>query len=135
MQRLDFGFWGVFVPAARNGQRYKFRVTGPDGRTEDKMDPYGSFFEVRPATASIVWDQPFTWSDDGWMAHRSEGFEQPVSIYEVHLPSWARRDDGWFMNYRDLAHRLGEYVQFMGYTHVELLGVMEHPSTGRGAIR
>ncbi len=130
MQRLDFGFWGVFVPAARNGQRYKFRVTGPDGRTEDKMDPYGSFFEVRPATASIVWDQPFTWSDDGWMAHRSAGFDRPVSIYEVHLPSWARRDDGWFMNYRDLAHRLGEYVQFLGYTHVELLGVMEHPFDG-----
>ncbi|MBZ9752784.1 1,4-alpha-glucan branching enzyme [Deinococcus sp. HMF7604] len=130
LERLDFGFWGGFVPAARHGQRYKFRITGGDGRTEDKMDPYGTFFEVRPATASIIWNQPFTWTDGDWMKGRDPGFERPVSIYEVHLPSWARRDDGWFMNYRDLAHRLGEYVGYMGYTHVELLGVMEHPFDG-----
>ncbi|MGM9322126.1 1,4-alpha-glucan branching enzyme [Deinococcus aquaticus] len=130
MQRLEFGFWGVFVPSARNGQRYKFRITGPDGRTEDKMDPYGSFFEVRPATGSIVWEQPFDWTDDAWMEERSAGLDQAVSMYEVHLPSWARREDGWFLNYREVAHRLGEYVTFMGYTHVELLGVMEHPFDG-----
>ncbi|WP_309573314.1 1,4-alpha-glucan branching enzyme [Deinococcus sp.] len=130
MQRLDFGYWGVFVPSARNGQRYKFRITGSDGRTVDKIDPYGKFFEVRPATASIVWQHDYAWTDDAFMAARTQGFDQPVSIYEVHLPSWKKRADGWFLNYRDLARELGEYVTHMGYTHVELLGVMEHPFDG-----
>lgn len=130
LQRLDFGFWGAFVPAARHGQRYKFRVTGADGRSVDKTDPYGTFTEVRPNTASIVWRQPFEWTDDAWMASRGPGFDQPMSVYEVHVGSWARREDGWFLNYRDLAHRLADYVTHMGYTHVELLGVMEHPFDG-----
>lgn len=130
MHRLDFGCWGVFVPGACHGQRYKFRITGQHGQTQDKMDPYGTYFETRPATGSIVWDQPYGWNDDEWMKARSAGFDRPVSIYECHAPSWGRRDDGWFLNYRDLAHRLGEYLQYMGYTHVELLGVMEHPFDG-----
>jgi len=130
MERLEFGFWGAFVPAARHGQRYKFRVTGQDGRTVDKADPYGSFFETRPNTSSIVWDQPFDWTDAAWMEKRSQGFAEAVSIYECHAPSWQKGDDGWFLNYRDFAHRLGEYVTYMGYTHVELLGVMEHPFDG-----
>ncbi|WP_288402135.1 1,4-alpha-glucan branching enzyme [uncultured Deinococcus sp.] len=130
MERLEFGFWGAFVPAARHGQRYKFRVTGQDGRTVDKADPYGRFFETRPNTSSIVWDQPFDWTDAAWMEKRAQGFAEAVSIYECHAPSWQKGDDGWFLNYRDLAHRLGEYVTDMGYTHVELLGVMEHPFDG-----
>jgi len=130
LQRLDFGFWGAFVPVARHGQRYKFRVTGPDGRTVDKMDPYATFAEVRPATASIIWRQPFEWTDGAWMESRSARPDRPVSIYEVHVGSWARREDGWFLNYRDLAHRLADYVTDLGYTHVELLGVMEHPFDG-----
>ena len=130
MNRMDFGCWGVFVPAARHGQRYKFRITGQHGQTQDKMDPYGTYFETRPATGSIVWNQPYEWQDGEWMEQRSAGFDRPVSIYECHAPSWGRRDDGWFLNYRELAHRLGEYVQYMGYTHVELLGVMEHPFDG-----
>lgn len=133
MQRLDFGFWGAFVPGAEQGQRYKFRVTGQDGRTVDKADPYGTLFEVRPQTASIVWQRGFEWTDGEWLAQRvrrGQALEQPVSIYECHVGSWARRDDGWFLNWRDLAHRLGEYVTYMGYTHVELLGVMEHPFDG-----
>ena len=113
MARLDFGFWGAFVPGAEQGQRYKFRVTGQDGRTVDKADPYGTFFEVRPQTASIVWQRGFEWTDGEWLAQRvrcGQALEQPVSIYECHVGSWARRDDGWFLNWRDLAHRLGEYV-------------------------
>ena len=133
LQRLDFGFWGAFVPAAQPGQRYKFRVTGAGGQTVDKTDPYGTFFEVRPNNASIIWQQDFEWTDAGWLeqrARRGQALEDPISIYECHVGSWARRDDGWFLNYRDLAHRLGEYVTYMGYTHVELLGVMEHPFDG-----
>ncbi|RJF71102.1 1,4-alpha-glucan branching protein GlgB [Deinococcus cavernae] len=127
MQRLEFGYWGAFVVGAQHGQRYKFRVTGADGRTVDKADPYGAFFETRPATSSIIWDQDYTWSDENWMKGRSQGFDQAVSIYECHAPSWRRREDGWFLNYRELAHELGEYLTDLGYTHVELLGVMEHP--------
>ncbi len=130
MNRLDFGCWGVFVPTAHHGQRYKFRITGQHGQTQDKMDPYGTFFETRPATGSIVWNQSYEWRDAEWMQGRSAGFDRPVSIYECHAPSWDKRDDGWFLNYRNLAHRLGDYLEYMGYTHVELLGVMEHPFDG-----
>lgn len=130
MQRLDFGFWGVFIPQAQHGQRYKFRVTGANGRTVDKSDPYGTFFETRPATSSIIWDQDFSWTDEKWMKGRSQGFDQAVSIYECHAPSWRKRADGWFMNYRELAHELGKYLTDLNYTHVELLGVMEHPFDG-----
>ncbi|ACO45798.1 1,4-alpha-glucan branching enzyme [Deinococcus deserti] len=130
MTRLDFGVWGTFVPGARMGQRYKYRVTSAAGQTEDKMDPYGSAFELRPATASVVWEDRFEWTDTRWMSSRTAGFDQPVSVYEVHVGSWMRRDDGWFLNYRELAHKLGEYVTYMGFTHVELLGVMEHPFDG-----
>ncbi|MFC4639471.1 1,4-alpha-glucan branching enzyme [Deinococcus hohokamensis] len=130
MIRLDFGVWGAFVPGAAHGQRYKYRITSAAGQTEDKMDPYGAWFELRPATGSVVWQPSFGWTDDAWMERRTQGFDEPVSIYEVHVGSWARRDDGWFLNYRELAHRLGEYVTFLGYTHVELLGVMEHPFDG-----
>lgn len=130
MQRTDFGFWSAFVPVAKNGQRYKFRVTAASGHTVDKSDPYGSFFELRPATSSIIWDQPFTWSDDAWMKKRSQGFEEAVSIYECHAPSWMKTADGWFLNYRELAEKLGKYLLDLNYTHVELLGVMEHPFDG-----
>lgn len=130
LQRLDFGFWGAFVPSARHGQRYKFRVTGADGRTVDKTDPHGTFSEVRPNTASIVWQQDFAWTDQAWMAARGPGFDRPVSVYEVHVGSWARDEHGWFLNYRELAHRLADHVADLGYTHVELLGVMEHPFDG-----
>lgn len=130
MQRQEFGFWGAFVPGAQQGQRYKFRVTAQNGHTVDKADPYGTFFEVRPQTASIVWQHGFDWTDGEWLRQRGPNFERAMSIYECHVGSWARREDGWYLNYRDLAHRLGDYVKYMGYTHVELLGVMEHPFDG-----
>ena len=130
LERLDFGCWGGFVPGAQQGQRYKFRVTGQGGQVVDKADPYGTFFEVRPATSSIVWQSGFEWTDGDWLRDRRQDPAQPLSIYECHAPSWARRDDGWFLNYREFAHRLGEYLQYLNYTHVELLGVMEHPFDG-----
>lgn len=131
MQRLDFGFWGLTIAEDVHGQRYKYRIKGADGRTVDKTDPCGTFFEQRPATASIVWQHGFDWHDQDWMQARTEGraqgFDQPISIYEVHIGSWRKDDAGWFLNYRELAHQLGDYVRDLGYTHVELLGVMEHP--------
>lgn len=131
LERLDFGFWGLTIPQNLQGQRYKFRITGADGRTVDKIDPYGTFFEQRPATASIVWRQGFEWSDQAWMQARHsgqvQGFDRPISIYELHIGSWRKDENGWFLNYRELAHQLADYVLDLGYTHVELMGVMEHP--------
>ncbi|MFC4453292.1 1,4-alpha-glucan branching protein GlgB [Deinococcus sonorensis] len=131
MQRLSGGFWGVFVPGAHHGQTYKYAVTGQNGHTVWKADPYAKTAELRPKTASVIWeDQPYLWGDDAWMGDRDQSDTRPISIYEVHLGSWMRREDGWFMNYRDLAPRLAEYASGMGYTHVELMGVMEHPFDG-----
>ena len=130
LDRLDFGFWGGFVPQARPGQAYKYNVTGQDGRTTQKADPYMQQAELRPATASVIWQSSHAWNDDAWMQQRDQGETQPMSIYEVHLGSWARGQDNWYMNYRDLAHRLADYVVWLGYTHVELMGVMEHPFDG-----
>lgn len=130
MNRLDFGFWGLFVPQAHSGQAYKYNITGPDGRTVQKADPYMQFAELRPSTASIVWQSSHVWNDAEWMAKRDQSEKKPISIYEVHLGSWARGLGNWYMNYRDLAHRLADYVEWLGYTHVELMGVMEHPFDG-----
>jgi 1,4-alpha-glucan branching enzyme len=130
-----WGFWSVFVPGAGHGQTYKFAVTGQDGQTIWKADPYAVTSELRPKTASVVWqDQPFFWNDDGWMNSRDQGRDQstgkPMSIYELHLGSWMRDEHNWFLNYRELAPKLADYVQSLGYTHVELMGVMEHPFDG-----
>ncbi|MGY2892171.1 1,4-alpha-glucan branching protein GlgB [Deinococcus sp. UYEF24] len=126
-----WGFWSAFVPGAQHGQTYKFAVTGQDGQTTWKADPYAVASELRPKTASIVWqDQPFTWNDDAWMASRDQSDTKPLSIYELHLGSWLRDEHNWFMNYRDLAPRIADYVEGLGYTHVELMGVMEHPFDG-----
>jgi 1,4-alpha-glucan branching enzyme len=126
-----WGFWSAFVPGATHGQTYKYAITGQDGQTTWKADPYAVASELRPKTASIVWqDQPFTWNDDAWMAGRDQSDTRPISIYELHLGSWLRGADNWFMNYRDLAPRIADYVQGLGYTHVELMGVMEHPFDG-----
>lgn len=130
MERLDFGFWGLFVPQARAGQAYKYNITGADGQTTQKADPYMQFAELRPATASIIWQSSHVWNDSEWMQDRDQSETKPISIYEVHLGSWARGLGNWYMNYRDLAHRLADYVEWLGYTHVELMGVMEHPFDG-----
>lgn len=130
LERLEVGFWGAFVAGAHTGQHYKFNVTGANGHTVQKADPYMQRAELRPRTASTVWQSQFAWNDDAWMRSRDQSPEKPISIYEVHLGSWARGLDNWYMNYQDIAHRLADYVTWMGYTHVELLGVMEHPFDG-----
>ncbi len=129
------GVWEVFIPNAKAGDHYKFRLTDIHGRIQDKCDPYGFFAEVPPRTASIVADlNQFEWNDNAWLQHRSEQSmqHQPMSIYELHLGSWQQTSDhehGW-MNYRDIAPKLVEYCQKMGFTHIELMPVSEHPYTG-----
>jgi 1,4-alpha-glucan branching enzyme len=135
-RRAESGVWELFLPGLGEGERYKFEVKGADGALQPlKADPYGFAFELRPATASIVADlDAYRWLDDDWLAARrhEDPLRRPIAIYEVHLGSWrqASEEGGRFLTYRELAPRLAEYVKAMGYTHVELLPVTEHPLDG-----
>ncbi len=125
------GVWELFLPGVRPGALYKFEIRSRvTGNVEVRTDPYGKFFELRPATAAIVTGEPaHAWGDQEWMEGRTEEawLHGPISIYEVHLGSWRRRPDGSFMSYRELAPLLVDYVRRMGYTHIELLPITEHP--------
>ena len=129
------GVWEAFVPNATTGQRYKFHLRLRSGGTALKADPYGFAFESPPGSASIVCDPHHDWADGKWMTARGtqdSWFQRPMSAYEVHLGSWARvpEEGNRFPTYAELAARLIPYVKEMGYTHIELLPVMEHPFTG-----
>jgi 1,4-alpha-glucan branching enzyme len=130
------GIWELFVPDLPDGQRYKFEIRTSAGHLLKKSDPYAFAFEHPPQTASIVCDpSSYAWGDGEWMAARRElggWFNRPMSIYEVHLGSWARvpEDRDRVLTYRELADRLIPYAVDMGFTHLELLPVMEHPFTG-----
>jgi 1,4-alpha-glucan branching enzyme len=129
------GIWAAFVPDARIGQRYKFEIRTRYGHIVLKTDPYGFAFELPPATASVICRPDYEWGDDEWMRTRSEQdswFHKPVAVYEVHLGSWARipEEGERYLTYAELANRLIPYVKDMGYTHIELLPVMEHPFSG-----
>ena len=134
-KQIPSGIWELFVPSTHVGMKYKFRVKTLDGRIIDKADPFGVYCEVPPRTASIVHPlDEFSWNDSDWLAKRAENrtLNQPISIYEVHLGSWKKTtgtNHGW-MNYRDLAHELVDYCHKMGFTHLELLPISEHPFTG-----
>lgn len=132
------GVWETFVADAQVGQLYKFHIRALDGRELYKADPYANWSEMRPGNASRIADiSGFKWGDAAWMKKRQETDPKkaPISIYEVHPGSWkkhpAREDapDG-FYSYRELAHDLTDYVKRMGYTHVELMGIAEHPFDG-----
>jgi 1,4-alpha-glucan branching enzyme len=134
-KRIPSGIWELFIPGMEAGEIYKFRVTDCHDQQIEKSDPYGFFSEVPPKTASVVTDlDQFAWSDQEWMDRRRETnqLEQPLSVYELHLGSW-RQDpeaaNGW-KNYRQIAHELVEYSRELGFTHVELMPVSEHPYTG-----
>ena len=132
------GVWDVFVPKVTEGMLYRYMIHTMDGRTLYKSDPYGNWSELRPGNASRVADiSRFTWSDSAWIQKR-EGFHvqtSPMSIYEVHPGSWKKHpateeDPDGFYNYKEFAHELADYVKNMGYTHVELMGIAEHPFDG-----
>ena len=126
-----WGFWSLFVPEAQHGETYKYAITGQNGQTVWKADPYATTAELRPKTASVIWqDQPYFWGDATWIQNRDQSALTPISVYEVHLASWMRREDNWYLNYRELAPKLADYVAGLNYTHVELMGVMEHPFDG-----
>ena len=122
--------WVLTVSDARPGDCYKYVITGADGQVRWKADPYGTYAQLRPDTASRLFDvSGFHWHDDVWRERRRETSltEGPLNIYEVHCGSWQRGEDGAFLNYRRLADRLAPYVRSMGYNAVELLPVTEYP--------
>ena len=121
-------FWEGFLPDLPVYTSYKFAVTGQDGRTRYKADPYGFHTETRPGTASKLYDiEHFPWTDEAFRQGKQPVYHRPLNIYEVHLGSWRKHENGDFLNYRDLARQLADYVKDMGYTAVELLPVTEHP--------
>ncbi|CAN8140702.1 1,4-alpha-glucan branching enzyme [uncultured Thiomicrorhabdus sp.] len=124
------GVWEIFIPGLSQNDLYKFEIRHRDsGNVVVKTDPYAQAMEMRPANACKVYQSSFEWQDQAWLQQR-EHFswqEAPINVYEVHLGSWQRDDAGNFLNYREIAHRLVGYVQWMGYTHIELLPVSEHP--------
>jgi len=125
----ETGIWMCDIPEAMQWDRYKYRVVGADNRIYDKIDPYARHCETRPYDASILYDpDDYVWQDDAYMASLQDALVPgPVNIYELHLGSWRRHEDGNFMNYRRIGDDLAAYCRKMGYTHVELMPVMEHP--------
>ncbi|HYY88421.1 MAG TPA: 1,4-alpha-glucan branching protein GlgB [Chloroflexota bacterium] len=130
--RGSSGIWEGFVPNLDQGTLYKYSIKPRTSwQRIEKADPYGFASELRPLTASVVWDlDRYTWQDDSWIAQRRErqSFQRPISIYEVHLGSWKRvPETNGFLTYRDLGQQVADYCHDMGYTHVELLPISEHP--------
>ncbi len=124
------GIWELFVPDIGVDEVYKFAIrSNVDGAVRIRTDPYAFRTEIRPRTGSIVTNLSFQWTDDDWMSSRSEGdrHSEPLSVYEVHFGSWQRRGDGSFSTYMEEGAKLITYVKRLGYTHIELLPVMEHP--------
>ena len=133
MRLRDGGIWEIFIPGLEQSANYKYSVLARHGGEQQKSDPYGFFAEVPPKTASIVWSLAnYAWSDSDWMNARGahEWYREPMSIYEVHLESWMRHEDHTPLSYRELADKLVDYARDMGYTHLELMPVMEHPFGG-----
>jgi 1,4-alpha-glucan branching enzyme len=127
------GIWEIFIPGLPEGELYKFQIKTGEGKTTDRADPYGAEMEVRPRTASRVnFLRGFTWSDDSWMTARARGgqLDRPLAVYEIHPGSWQRGEDNRWLTYRELADRLVVHLRDLGYTHVELMPIMEHPLDG-----
>lgn len=140
---VENGVWSLYVDQARPGMKYKFRIHGADNSIRDHADPYAFYSELRPRTASVIYDHAqYKFNDNKWMETRSRNFNAPVSIYEMHLGSWKTKvhelgehldgveiheeEDNWF-SYKEIAKPLAEYLENMGYTHVEFLPLLEHP--------
>jgi 1,4-alpha-glucan branching enzyme len=135
MRRLGHsGFWDIFIPNIPARTKYKFELKDSAGNLLPlKADPVGSQAEMRPQTASVIdAEHPFHWQDSQWMTERAvkSARHAPVSIYEVHLGSWRRGDNGEFLNYRDIAEQLIPYVKSLGFTHIQLMPISEHPFDG-----
>ena len=128
--RGNSGVWELFIPDISAGEIYKFEIRAQDGSLHSKMDPYGQQAELRPSTGSIVAaNSEHKWLDTDWMSKRekTDWLHTPHSVYEVHMGSWKRNDAGDFLTYREMAEQMVPYVKELGFTHIELLPVTEHP--------
>ncbi len=134
--RLDqSGIWEGFVPDCHRGEVYKYAIHGFDQKLIQKGDPYAHFWEKKPLTASITWNFEYDWQDSAWMKHRQQhnSLDAPYAVYEVHLASWMRpdpSDEDRYFSYWQIAEKLVPYVKEMGFTHVEIMPVMEFPFDG-----
>jgi 1,4-alpha-glucan branching enzyme len=133
--KASTGIWEGFVPGIGKGSLYKYHIRSRvSGYRVDKADPFSSFNEIPPKTASIVWDLDYQWNDQEWMAKRQQHnrLDKPMSIYEMHVGSWRRvlEQGNRSLSYRELAAPLAEYLRHLGYTHVEFLPIMDHPFFG-----
>lgn len=135
MEESD-GIWTAFIPGVREGSLYKFLILTPEGRKIYKADPFANYAEFRPGTASRTTDlSTFRWTDQKWLEDRSRKnlYEEPMAVYECHIGSWMKHPshpDGGFYTYREFGDRLLEYLKEMKYTHIELMGIAEHPFDG-----
>ena len=135
MEESD-GIWTAFVPGVQEGSLYKFLILTPEGRKIYKADPFANYAEFRPGTASRTTDlSTFRWTDQKWLEDRSRKnlYEEPMAVYECHIGSWMKHPshpDGGFYTYREFGDRLLEYLKEMKYTHIELMGIAEHPFDG-----
>ncbi|MFJ8259742.1 1,4-alpha-glucan branching protein GlgB [Peribacillus asahii] len=131
MERIErSGIWVLFVPDLKEGQLYKYEIHTPSNHIILKADPYAFYSELRPKTASVIKRlDTYNWQDSKWMVHRKKAdvYHKPMSIYEVHIGTWKQKETGEFYTYRELADELIEYVVDNGFTHIELMPVMEHP--------
>ncbi|AKA69793.1 1,4-alpha-glucan branching protein GlgB [Clostridium scatologenes] len=123
------GFWNLFVEDVMEGELYKYAILMPDGKSVLKSDPYAFYSELRPNTASIVTNikDDYVWNDKSWLENKKNTFSSPLNIYEVHLGSWNLNKENNFYSYKEIADLLLPYILDMGYTHVELLPITEHP--------
>ena len=134
-RRSESGIWEVFIPNLVEGTHYKLSIKSRFlGYKADKSDPFGFYAEVRPTTDSRIWDiEKYAWNDAEWMEQRpqNQALDKPMSVYEVHPGSWKRApEDNSFLSYQDLAHQLVDYAAELGYTHIELMPITEHPFDG-----
>ncbi len=126
----ESGIWEGFIPGVGKGTLYKYSILARDGRRLAKGDPFANFWEIPPNTASIVWDPYYEWKDEAWLHKRKQhaGLAKPYSVYEVHLGTWLKKSKGSkSLSYREMADEMVSYVAEMGFTHVEMMPVMEHP--------
>ena len=139
MSRLieDGSIWTCFIPDVREGDTYKYHIRSKYGRSMDRSDPYAFFSELRPGTASRVCNlEGYAWTDSDWVKNRSLNFDKPLNVYEAHLGSWklkkeaTEEDDGVFYTYEEMIDEIIPYVKEMGYTHLELMPLAEHPFDG-----
>lgn len=132
MERTADGIWETKISGLKNFDSYKYAVTSPDGKVTLKSDPYARHFETAPKNASKLFVSNYVWQDEEWYKLKKEKniYESPVNIYEVHAGSWRRFSDGNTLDYVTLAKKLSKYVKSMGYTHIELMPITEHPFEG-----